>query len=215
MNTLKKDFLELLDKDVEFRYTVAGYIGILEVLKRLDGLAEEQIRLREGQTKIWDELKAIREEQNSLREEQIRLREDFNKMFYALNLRINRVERTLEKLTVDVEDEARSIVRHRLKELGIDVKLDPLILPGLELNVYGVSDEVCVVGEATVRGGAKIVDELLGKIEVLRTLYPDKLRGKVIPVVYACLPLPDLVEEAAKKGIWLLKATQDFYKPSF
>ncbi len=33
---LKKRFLELLDKDVEFRYAVAGYLGLLEVFKRLD-----------------------------------------------------------------------------------------------------------------------------------------------------------------------------------
>lgn len=33
---LKKRFLELLEKDPEFRYAVAGYIGLHEVLKRLD-----------------------------------------------------------------------------------------------------------------------------------------------------------------------------------
>lgn len=37
---LKKEFLELLEKDLEFRYTVAGYLGLSEILKRLDRLEE-------------------------------------------------------------------------------------------------------------------------------------------------------------------------------
>ena len=42
---LKKEFLELLKKDAEFRYAVAGYLGLLEILKRLDRLEEGQSRL--------------------------------------------------------------------------------------------------------------------------------------------------------------------------
>lgn len=85
--SLKKEFLELLEKDVEFRYAVAGCLGLLEVLKKLDGLAEEQVRLRKEQTrlredqtelrkeqtKIWMEIKALREEQIKLREEQTKI----------------------------------------------------------------------------------------------------------------------------------------------
>jgi hypothetical protein len=94
MESLKREVLELLDKDKEFRYAVAGYLGILEILKRLDTIAEEQTKLREEQTKIWNEIGMIREEQTKLREEQTKiwneigmireeqtkLREDFNKM---------------------------------------------------------------------------------------------------------------------------------------
>ncbi|MBS7635047.1 hypothetical protein KEJ34_06115 [Candidatus Bathyarchaeota archaeon] len=52
MEPLKREFLDLLDRDLEFRYAVAGYLGLSEILKRLDALAEEQARLREEQTKI-------------------------------------------------------------------------------------------------------------------------------------------------------------------
>lgn len=207
MDSLKKEFLELLDKDIEFRYAVAGYLGLSEILKRLDGLAEEQAELREEQVKLG-------KEQVRLAEELIRLREDFNKAFNLLSLRLNRVERTLEKLTVDIEDEARSIIRYRVRqELGIDIELGSLTLPDIELNIYGASDNICIVGEATVRAGVKIIEGLLRKIEDLRIRYPDKVKGEVIPVIYASLPLPELVEEARRRDVWLLKATQDFYKP--
>ena len=255
MGSLKREFLELLEKDLEFRYAVAGYLGLSEVLKRLDTIAEEQKNLREEQTKIWmeiasikeeqknlreeqvklreeqvklreeqikiwseiaaikEEQKSLREEQIKLREEQIKLREDFNRAFKSLNLRLSRVERTLEKLTIDVEDEARSFLKHRLRELGISVELTSLILPDLELNIYGVSGDVCVIGEATVRAGVSILEDLIDKFEKLKREHPDRLRRKIILVIYASLPTAELIEEAKKRGIWLLKATEEFHRP--
>ena len=224
MSALKKRFLKLLEEDVEFKYTVAGYLGLSEVLKRLDSLSNEQVNLRNElvnlrneQIKLSNELVKLRKEQIKLRREQIRLRRDFNEMLKvvkAMDIRLSRVEKTLEKLTVDVEDEARSILKHRLrKEFSLDMEVGSLSLPELELNIYGVSGEVCVVGEATVRGGAGIIDELTRKINILKSKYPEKLRKNIVPVVYVCLPLEELVEEARKREIWVLKAVQDFHKP--
>lgn len=68
--SLKEDFLSLLEKDKEFRYAVAGYLGLEEILKRLDRHEEEL-------TKISKEIAG-------LREEQIKLREDFNKMLEVI-----------------------------------------------------------------------------------------------------------------------------------
>jgi hypothetical protein len=38
---LKRKFLSLLEKDVEFRYAVAGYLGLSEILKKMDAHIEE------------------------------------------------------------------------------------------------------------------------------------------------------------------------------
>jgi hypothetical protein len=237
LNSLKKEFLELLDKDLEFRYAIAGYLGISEILKRLDNIAEEQVKLREEQIELRKEQIKIREEQNKLREEQlklreeqiklgkeqiriaeeqVKLREDFNKMllmFEKMENRLIRVERTLEKLTIDIKDEAKSVIKFKLKELGISLKLTSLVLPDLEINVYGTSDDICVIGKATVRAGAKLIDELLEKFEKLRNDYPNFLRKKIIFVIYASLPMAELIEKAKEKNIWLLKATEEFFRP--
>jgi len=66
---LKREFIELLERDVEFRYTVAGFLGLSEILKRLDRLEEGQNKLWEGQTKLWEEVRSLREGQNRLWEE--------------------------------------------------------------------------------------------------------------------------------------------------
>jgi len=159
---------------LEFRYAIAGYLGISEILKRLDNIAGEQVKLREEQIKL-------REEQIRIAEEQVKLREDFNKIllrFEKMENRLIRVERTLEKLTIDVKDEAKSVIKFKLREFGISLELTSLALPDLEINVYGASDDICVIGEATVRAGAKLIDELLEKFEKLKTNYPNLLRKK-------------------------------------
>ena len=59
---LKSEILRLLKEDEEFRYAVAGLLGLSEILKRLDALTEEQVSLRKEQTKIWEELRLLRED---------------------------------------------------------------------------------------------------------------------------------------------------------
>ncbi len=108
--SIRKKIIRLLKEDEEFRYMVAGLTGIEEVLRRLDGIEREQKRLRE---------EIIR-----LGEEQIKLREDFNKMLKEIeriNRRLGRIERTVEKLAIDVEEEARSFIKHHLENAGIHV----------------------------------------------------------------------------------------------
>jgi hypothetical protein len=130
-----------------------------------------------------------------------------------MNVRLERVERTLEKLTLEIEEEARIVVKHRLREVGYEVEVTSLTLPEVEVNVYGVSDDLCVIGEARVRASSGMIDEIDKKIEVLKRLYPDKLRPKVLRVAYTTLALPDLIARAEREGVWVLRAVGDVVKP--
>jgi len=75
MKNLKSEILRLLKEDEEFRYTVAGLIGLEEVLKRLDRHESELVKLRE--------------DMNKLREDMNKLREDMNKGFELVNRHIS------------------------------------------------------------------------------------------------------------------------------
>ena len=69
--SLKDEFLTLLEKDKEFRYAVAGLLGLEEILHRLDRNEQELAKLKEdmnGGFKRYDE-------------ELVRLREDMNRGF--------------------------------------------------------------------------------------------------------------------------------------
>ena len=73
--SLKEEFLKLLESDKEFRYAVAGLLGLEEILKRLDRHEEELIKLRKdmnmGFRRHDEELAKLREDMNKLREDMI------------------------------------------------------------------------------------------------------------------------------------------------
>jgi len=79
----KERILRTLEEDKEFRYAVAGLIGMREILERLDKIEEEQKKiweevklLREGQQKLWEEVKSLREGQQELWKGQQKLWEE-------------------------------------------------------------------------------------------------------------------------------------------
>ena len=53
---LKNKFLRLLKEDEEFRYAVAGLIGLEEVLRRLDRHEAELVKLREDMNKLREDM---------------------------------------------------------------------------------------------------------------------------------------------------------------
>lgn len=220
-SSLKEEFLELLEKDKKFRYAVAGYLGLSEILKRLDGMKESMVRLGEEQ-------KRLREDFNKMQENFNKIREDFNKMleimderFRRFDKRIEKIEREikytrsrlesrLDKISLSVEDDARVIIEYHLKKRGIDIKLGELVLPDMQVNIYGTSDNICVIGEVETRAGVSLLNELKRKYKQLREKYPEYLRKNVILVIYTLSLTYDLIEKAKKENIWLLRATTEF-----
>jgi archaellum component FlaC len=199
---LKRQFLELLEKDKEFRLAVAGYLELSEALKSLESIEKNIEKLWESTNKLWENVNKLWEEVRAMRVE-----------MRGMNVRLERVERTLEKLTLEIEEEARIVIKHRLREMGYEVEVTLLTLPEVEVNIYGVSGDLCVVGEARVRASSGIIDEIDKKIEVLKRLYPDKLRPRILRVAYTTLALPDLIARAEREGVWVLRAVGDVVKP--
>jgi uncharacterized protein YoxC len=273
---LKEKFLELLDKDKEFRYAIAGYLGLADILRRLDrfeetqtkileeiremrieqnklwenqnkmweeikNLRENQEKLWENQNKMWEEIKGLRENQEKLWENQNKMWENQNKIWEeinktwkeikslreeqtkiwkeirSINERIKAIQEeqrrlsiTVERLTISVEEEAKDVISYRLsKELGIEIKLDRLFINDREINIYGAVGDICVIGEASVRLGPRIVKEIEEKIELIRKYKPELLKPKLIKVIYADVIPPKVLELASKNNIWVLNWKED------
>ena len=94
----------MLKEDEEFRYAVAGLIGLEEILKRLDRHEAQLVKLREDMNKLREdmnrgfkrydeELTRLREDMNKgferYDEELARLREDMNRGFELLRRHID------------------------------------------------------------------------------------------------------------------------------
>jgi len=208
MAELKARLLKLLEEDTEFRYAVAGLIGLNEILRRLDRHEEELVRIREEQKKIWEEIRKIWEEIKSIREEQKSLREDFRKML----MRVQRIERTLEHISIAIEDEAQDAVAWFLSKYGIAIQItDIRIDERYGFDIYGSTDSFTIIGDAKVRASIKTLKRLLSRIEEVRKIRPEIFRGRTIPVLY-CLKFVGDPIEAEKMGIWLIKSDKELTK---
>jgi len=257
MDKLKEEFLKLLERDVEFKYAVAGYLGVSEILKRLDKLEEghnrlleeqkklwegqnklwegqkriwenieklweeirllreDQKRLWENQNRMWEELKELREGQNRLWENQNKLleevktlREGQNRLWEevrSLKVTQARLTATIDRLTITIEEEGIDVVGRRLRdELELDIKLGRIFVDDKEVNMYGSSADICVIGEATFRLGRRLVEELEEKIRFLREVKPELIKPKMIKVIYTDYAVPEAINLAKEYGIWVL-----------
>ena len=103
--SLKEEFLKLLESDKEFRYAVAGLLGLEEILKRLDRHEEELIKLRKdmnmGFRRHDEELAKLREDMiagfKRHDEEIAKLREDMNAGFRRYDEEITKLRKDMNK----------------------------------------------------------------------------------------------------------------------
>ncbi|MFZ8849564.1 MAG: hypothetical protein ACO2OV_04940, partial [Thermoproteota archaeon] len=195
--------------------------------EEIKGLRENQEKLWENQNKMWEEIKNLRENQEKLWENQNKIWEEINKTWKeikslreeqtkiwkeikAMREEQRRLSITVERLTISVEEEAKDVISYRLsKELGIEIKLDRLFINDREINIYGAVGDICVIGEASVRVGPRIVREIEEKIELVRKYKPELLKPKLIKVIYADVVPPKVLELASKNNIWVLNWKED------
>ena len=137
--------LRLLKEDEEFRYAVAGYLGLSEILKkmseleeRMDKHFEELVRLREDMNELKKETNLLREETNNLRMETNRLRED-------MMLGFEKLDRRISALGARWGIESESSFRNGLKgiiEKELNYKVEQIKVYDSEGIVYGYPSEI-------------------------------------------------------------------------
>ncbi|MEM1971191.1 MAG: hypothetical protein QXM92_01855, partial [Candidatus Anstonellales archaeon] len=134
------------------------------------------------------------------------MRKDMQEGFKRMDKRLSYIESFMDNISVSIEDEARDMVAYLLKQKGITLNIRDLTLPDLEIDIYAVDTDYCIVGEAKTRAVRKAILQVEKDIARLCKKYPSYTRGKVIKVVYAIRAMPDAVEEARSRGIWLVTA---------
>jgi len=199
---LKRQFLKLLEEDEEFRYAVAGRLGILEVLKRLDAIAEEQKNINRN-------IENINQKMEKTWEEIAKIWAQIEKIWKE----IRDMKKTLEHITVSLEEEAQDAVAWLLSQRGIPMEVGDVKIDGrYEFDIYGTNGQVTVVGEAKTRASPRAVGKLLERIKKARRLRPDIFKGRVVPVIY-CLKYVGDPKEAEERGVWVIKSGKELTKP--
>jgi|GEM_PF-880111 len=169
-----------------------------EIVKRLD----------EHDRKFSDILARLAEHDRKFNEIVKRL-DEHDRKFNEIMAQIRDMKLMLDRLAVSLEDEAMEVIRYFLKQRGIHIDLSALYFNSFEMNIYGATDNICVLGEVGVRVGVSKIKELLKKVSYLRIRAPNYLRDNVILVLYGVRILPEAVERAKKYNIWLLTATKE------
>jgi uncharacterized protein (DUF3084 family) len=144
---LRKEFIKLLEKDPEFRQTVAGYLGLAETLKKLDQHLEELRSIRQEQQKIWQnieklwqEVRELRQDQTKLWEEVRGLREDQERLWQEVReLRLNQTKlweevkalrENQEKLWEEVRELRHDFIVFRTELTGISATVGAIAESG-------------------------------------------------------------------------------------
>jgi hypothetical protein len=228
---LKREFIELLEKDVEFRYTVAGYLGLSEILKRLDRheshileILKRLDRLEENQEKLWEEVRALREEQRKLWEGQNKLWEGQNKLWEGQSKLWEEYRRLRDYvkagfrelgrvLGITFEAHAASFLEVLLEELGYpDARVEKkyLVSDGEVVEINMFCERPLVVGEVTThvatKDGARAeIEKLLKRVRLVEERYGRRVMLAILVVSTAT---PEAHEElrrlATEHGIRLV-----------
>ena len=167
---LKSKIISLLERDKEFRYTVAGLIGLREILEKLDRHEQELRKLREDMNKL-------REDMNKLREDMIEGFRRHDKMFMELSRGLGSVELELGALNESFYCKALwDDLKDELREKGekIVLKRRNARVNGEDIDMLIVTDKKVYVVEAKVKPKHEDVGRLIAKADVVKKHYKDK-----------------------------------------
>jgi uncharacterized protein (UPF0335 family) len=217
MNKLKEEFLELLEKDKEFRYSVAGYLGLSEILKRLDRLEEGQNKLFESQKRIWENIEKLWENQNRLWENQNKLWEEvreLRKNYEKLESRFNGLEKSLlsigKAVGVTLDHYTAVFLEDILKNMNIqkekiNIRVNVILSYKdklREINIF--NRDPLIVGEVTthlenIEKAKEEIEKLIDDIKFVEEMFNEKIFMSILGVAVAPKEVIDFLKEECEK----------------
>jgi hypothetical protein len=203
---LRKEFIKLLEKDPEFRQTVAGYLGLAETLKKLDQHLEELRSIRQEQQKTWQNIEKLWQEVRELRQDQTKLWEEVRELRHDLVFRTE-----LTGISATVGAIAESVARRALREWaaaqGIRLgRLRSITVEGGEINFVaeyvdteGRKGILYAEAESTVR--SREVEDFSQLASAAEKIY-----GQGLKVILGFRIYEEAYEAAGKEGKTLVEA---------
>ena len=109
---LREEFIRLLEEDKEFRYTVWGYLGVREIIERMDKLeqqmAENTSAIRELQEEVRNMQKQVEKHSRAIVDLQKQV-EKHSRTIVDLQKRMEEHSRAIKNLQKQVEEHSRAI----------------------------------------------------------------------------------------------------------
>jgi hypothetical protein len=179
-------------------------------LEELKKWAEEKFATKQDleQLKKWAEERFVTKEDLK----QYATKQDLETAVEQLRAEIRRIENRMatkeqiESITISVEDSGREMIEYLLEQRGYKCTAERLRLDAdYEFDIYCNIGMFTAVGKVKVRAGGSDVEKVFERAQELLRRQPDKISGRLIPVLYTLLAEPPAVQKARELGVWLIE----------
>ena len=192
-------------KRIEERITgVENRVTKLE--NKMTGLENRMISLESKVANLDNRMTSLEGRVAKLEDEFKDLKNDVR----GIKRNVKDIATTLQRLTVDLEDSARDWVSYFLRQRGYSCTAERLwVNKSYEFDIYCNAGSITVVGEAKVRISANIVSNVFNRVQGLQRGWPDKVSGRLVPVIYALVVDPTAERRARELGVWLIESRRE------
>jgi hypothetical protein len=120
------------------------------------------------------------------------------------------IRELLEELGIHPEDSGREMVQYLLEQRGYKCVAERLRLDAdYEFDIYCNAGVLTAVGKVKVRAGGNDVEKVFERAQELLRRQPDKISGRLVPVLYTLLAEPPAVQRARELGVWLIESKRE------
>jgi hypothetical protein len=136
--------------------------------------------------------------------------EDVEKPKLKLRKDLMTIRELLEELGIHPEDSGREMVQYLLEQRGYKCTAERLRLDAeYELDIYCNAGVLTAVGKVKVRAGGSDVEMAFERAQELLRRWPDKISGRLVPVLYTLLAEPPAVQRARELKVWLIESKRE------
>jgi hypothetical protein len=115
-----------------------------------------------------------------------------------------------EAIAISVEYSGREVVQYLLERRGYKCTAERLRLDAdYEFDIYCNAGAITAVGEAKVRAGRRDVERTVERIRELQRRWPEKISGRLVPVLYTLVAEPSAVQRAKELKMWLIESKRE------
>ncbi|NAZ33109.1 MAG: hypothetical protein GU356_02255 [Pyrobaculum sp.] len=120
------------------------------------------------------------------------------------------IRELLEELGIHPEDSGREMVEYLLEQRGYKCVAERLRLDAdYELDIYCNAGVLTAVGKVKVRAGGSDVEKVFERAQELLRRWPEKISGRLVPVLYTLLAEPSAIQKARELGVWLIESKRE------
>jgi hypothetical protein len=204
--------LELLTRHPEAKLRLAQAVAETIVVS-LNVATKEDLK----QLATKQDIKRLEDKMATMEDlKQYATKQDLETAVEQLKAEIRRIENKMatkeqiEALGISVEDSGREMVQFLLEHRGYKCVAERLRVDSdYEFDIYCNVGVLTAVVEAKVRAEGRDVEKPLERAQEFQRKQPEKISGRLVPVLYSLVAEPPAVQRARELKVWLIESRKE------